>query len=143
MIDDALNQLDGEGTVRVDLPQGEVELDVVEVGTLGVRVRSVRSTHRSAVGVGAHAERLSGRLRSLGETVKPVEVDVRLGRAILRTAPEEIRGGFFEVEVQERSVEVRRVGLREGERHRADFVLTREQLGRLVGDLQPGVEEAG
>lgn len=142
-LDDALDGLGGAGTAGVPRDGGSAEVDAVEVDRLGVRVRRVRVERTEPWDVRGRAEALPDRLRSLPERVEPQEVAPELGGAILRTRPADLRpspgpGGrteYFEVEVGERSAEVRRVRVQDGERSPSDFTLTREQLGRLLDEL--------
>jgi len=133
-LNDALDALDGAGTVEVERPGGRAEVDVVDAGRLGVSVRRVKVHRDQAVDVADEARELPERLRALPERVAPVEVDPTLGGARLRTRPDELRGrDFFEVDVAPHDTEVRRTRIDEdGQRHPADFTLTREQLERLI-----------
>jgi hypothetical protein len=107
------------------------------VDRLGVRVRGVRVDRDADQDVTERARVLPDRLRTLPDRVEPVEVAPSLGGAVLRTRPEDLRGGeYFEVEVGRRSTEVRRVRVVDGERQPSDFTLTREQLGRLLDELE-------
>lgn len=135
-LDDELDALDGPGTVRVVRPGGSAEVQVEAAGPIGARVRRVRVERETAWDIADTARRLEG-LRALPEPVEAQEVDPGLGGAILRTRPDRLRGdGFYEVEVGERSAEVRRIGLDGRERSDREFDLTREQLGRLLDELE-------
>lgn len=133
-LDDALDALDGPGTIDVPTERGRAEVDVAEVDRLGVRVRRVK-VERETRDIAHEARALPDRLRSLPDRVAPSEVAPTLGGAILRTVPEEMRGRYFEVDVRPGHTEVRRVKVSGGERSADDFVLTREQLEKLVDEL--------
>lgn len=135
-LDDELDGLKGPGTIRVVRPGGSAEVEVQQAGPIGARVRKVRVEREQPWDIAKKAEQLGG-MRALPEKVGAQEVAPSLGGAILRTVPDELRGdGFFEVEVRERAAEVRRVRLEGGERSEDDFSLTREQLGRLLDELE-------
>jgi len=135
-LDKALDALDGEGTVQVDRGSHQAEVEVADAGRLGVSVRRVRVHRSEPVDVAQEAMELPNRLRSLPERVTPVEVDPTLGGARLRTDPDDLRGGeFFEVDVSADETTVQRTRIdEEGDRHSADFTLTREQLDRLIDE---------
>jgi hypothetical protein len=90
------------------------------------------------VDVSAEAERLPGAIRSLPDRVAPVEVDAGLGGARLRSRPDELRGGdFFEIDVEPTRSSVRRTAVGEhGQRGPAEWTLTREQLERLIEEVE-------
>ena len=133
-LDEALDALDGPGTIDVPTDGGRAEVDVAEVDRLGVRVRRVK-VERERRDIAEEAHALPDRLRALPDRVAPSEVSPELGGAILRTVPEEVRDRYFEVDVRPGHTEVRRVRVDEGERSSDDFVLTREQLEKLVDEL--------
>ena len=123
------------GSIRAEKDGAIAEVEVEDVDRLGARVRSVRVTGATGVGITSHTERLPEALRALPERVVPVEVAPGLGGAVLRSAPEEMRDHeFFEIRTDGRSVEVER--RRAADRGAAGFTLTREQLRRLVDDLE-------
>jgi hypothetical protein len=129
--------LDHQRRGRVGASEGEraAEVDVSEVGPIGVRVKRV-AVRAPRAGVAEVAEALPERLRSLGERVAPVEVDPRLGGATLRSRPEEMREReFFEVEVRGDEVSVERYRVGEDGRAPVEFDLTRRQLRALVDEL--------
>jgi hypothetical protein len=133
---DALDALDGEGTVETGRTGGRATVDVERAGPIGARVRRVRVERDEPWDISERAHDLPGRLRAIPERVEAQEVAPELGGAILRTVPDDLRGdGYYEVEVGERHAEVRRVGLDDGERTEAAFDVTREQLGRLLDEL--------
>lgn len=127
------------GTVEVDLPRGRARIDVVTSGPVGVEVERVRVTRDGPVDVVREAERLSRRLeRHLDEDLAPSEVDPRLGGAVLRTRPEQVRDReFYELEIEQAGeVELRRKkGLASGGWGACSFPLTRRRLGRLLDEL--------
>ena len=116
-----------------------------EVGKLGVRVSRIRVEREDPYDVERVARDWPRDLRDLPDRIEPVEVDPRLGGASLRSKPDEMRDDrFIDVEVRDRSAEVRRFTRnRGGERRAADMTLTREQLGRMVDDLVRGGSEDG
>lgn len=136
-LDDALDQVNGAGSAEVERDGGSASVDVADVDRLGVRVRRVRVEREAGWDVGEKAHALPDRLRSLPDRVEPQEVAPELGGAILRTRPEDYDGKrYFEVEVGPRSAEVRRVKVEGGERSEDDWTMTREQLGRLIDELE-------
>jgi len=130
----ALDDLDGAGTVEVDRDGGSAEVDVVDADRIGVRVKGVRVRHDGPVDVEREARALPDRLRSLPDPVEPVEVAPDLGGAILRGDPDSQRR-YFEVDVQPDRTDIhrRQVG-DDGERHEADWSMTRDQLDRLIDE---------
>lgn len=136
-LDDALDALDSAGVAEIERPGGSASVDATEIGPLGVRVRRVRVDRDDNWDISDKAHALPQRLRALPERITPSEVAPDLGGAILRTHPDDFRGdGYFEVEVGERSAEVRRVKIADGERAPTDWTITREQLGRLIDELE-------
>lgn len=138
-VDQALDKRsDAPGTVTVDGPDGATaDVDVERAGPIGVRLRKVRLKRAKDRDIREEAERLSRDLRSLPERVEPVEVDPKLGGAILRSRPDEMkRRGFFEVDVRgTREVEVRRKRITEGGREDDHWEMTRDGLGRVLDEL--------
>ena len=136
---EALDDLtEGRGELSVDLEQGRAQIDVLESGRLGVRVKRVGLTRVKDVDVLQEAEALPGRLKSLPERVIPVEMDARLGGAVLRTAPEAVRDReFFEVELRgSRNVELQRFKVqKDGDRQATDWTMTREQLEKIFEEM--------
>lgn len=136
-LDDALDaHRAGAPTVPVAGPSGDhAELDVVQVGPIGARVRELRITHTTPRDVVAEATRLVREVHALGAPLTPVEVDRALGGAILRTVPHATRR-WFEVRTTPTDTRVRRVRRDEhGDTQNVDFDLTREQLGDLLDTL--------
>jgi len=128
-----------DGVVVVDREGARAEVDVVEVDRLATRVRAVRVHRGVEFDLVAEAPKLAGRVRSLGEDLIPVEVAPTLGGAVLRTKPEHLRDGeFYELEMTgDRDLELRRVRAEPGrDRQPLDFTLTRDQLERLVDELE-------
>ena len=138
-LDQALDKLtEGRGRVEVDTPTGRATVDVVDVDRIGVRVRRVRVHRDEPFDIAREAATIGDRLRALPDRVVPVEVDPRLGGAVLRTRPDEVREReYFEVELDgTNDIEARRVRAREGGgREGTDWAMTRDQLGRLVDEL--------
>ena len=137
-IDEALDALDGSGIAEVLGDDGGVEVDCAEVGPIGVRINRLRVTRDKEIDIAREAESLPERARSLGEQVRPIEVDTTLGGATLRTDPKDIDDGeYFEIEVRPRHTEVRRVRVGEaGERQPTDFSVTRRQLRKLIDEVR-------
>lgn len=139
-LDEALDDRAGQsGTVEIEDGDARASVDVADCGRLGVKVRGVKVRRGRARDIEQTARELPERLRSLPERVEPVEVDPRLGGATLRSKPEDMQGGeFFQVDVEgERDVEVKRYRARdEGGREPVDWTMTRDQLGRLVDELE-------
>lgn len=135
-LDDALNAHE-EGAIQVSREGGRAVIEATEVGPIGVRVTRVRVERDQPWDIRETAMGLPERVRALPERIAPIEVAPELGGAILRTDPGEYRGGdYFEVEVDARSAEVRRVKVEGSDRTPGDFSLTREQLGRLLDELE-------
>lgn len=137
---DLKSALDGahNGTAIVDLDGAHAEVDVEEVDRLAARVRGVRVHRAQDFDLAREAPDLAGRVRSLGEDLVPVEVSPVLGGAVLRTKPEHLRNHeFYELELHgNRDLELRRMRAEPGkDRQAVDFVLTRDQLGRLIDEL--------
>lgn len=143
-LDQALDKLDGSGTVEVDRDGRSAEVDVVDVDRIGVRVKGVRVRHDGPVDVEREARALPERLRSLPDPLHPVEVAPDLGGAILRGAPDRDRR-YFEAEVEPDRTRIRRTRVGDdGEREEADWTMTRDQLDRLIDEVgggQPGSEK--
>ncbi|MEO0605929.1 MAG: hypothetical protein AAF211_31160 [Myxococcota bacterium] len=136
-LDEALDDLDGPGTVEVDHDGRSAEVDVVDVDRIGVRVKGVRVRHDGPVDVQREAEALPDRLRSLPDSVGPIEVAPELGGAILRGTPDRERR-YFEVDVQPDRTDIRRKQVDDdGERSETDWSMTRDQLERLIDEVSP------
>ena len=137
-LDDALNELDGPGTVALDRDGGKTEVDVVDADRIGVRVRGVRVHRDRDVDVEREAFALPDRMRSLPDRIEPVEVAPTLGGARLRSRPDEMRGrDYFEVDVAPRRTDIRRTRVdADGERHETDWTMTRDQLDRLLDEAE-------
>lgn len=136
-MDEALDG-QGPGIVQVDGERGgRAEVDIRGIDRIGVRVGGVRMTHGHDRDPTSEIDRLTRDLRSLPDRVQPFEVSPDLGGGNLRSRPEEMRNReFFEVEVRGREVDVRkhRVGS-DGTREPVEWDFTREQLGRLLDEL--------
>lgn len=129
---------DAPGTVRVPGEGGgHAEIDVEKVDRIGVRVRGLRVVHGERRDVADEAKRLTDDLRSLPHRVTPVEVEPRLGGAVLRSRPEEIRRGeHWQIDVSEGQTGIsrQRVG-EDGMREPSPWDMTRETLGRVIEEL--------
>lgn len=137
-LDAALDALEGAGEARATTPSGaEVAVEAEAVGPIGVRVRKVRLQRAAPVDLQRECEELPERLRALGERVVPVEVSPVLGGGVLRTRPEDMRSReFYQVEVGPDSAELSRQRIYDEGREEVDFDLTRDQLRRLVDELE-------
>jgi hypothetical protein len=132
-------QLDGAlapGPVEVEVGGRRVEAEVEAVDGLGARVGRLRV---SGIGAAPEAEaaRLPGALRgALPERLAPVEVDPGLGGAILRSEPQDMRGGeFYEVTTDGDASTLERLRVEKDGRSRVPFTLTRDQLRGVVDGL--------
>ncbi len=133
-LDEALDALQGAGTATIDGEAHRAEVDVTDVDRLGVKVREVRIRRDAPVDIVEEAQALPDRLRALPEKVNPIEVDPTLGGARLRSEPHGPQSEVFEVDLEREQTTIRRtVRDAEGDRVPEDFTLTREQLGRLLG----------
>lgn len=121
---------------RVEGPGWQAEVHAVEVDRIGVVVDRLRVVGAPGE-LAARAGRLAEALRPGGERLDAVEVDAGLGGAVLRTRPEDMRGGrFYEVQLAPDHAELTRQVVRPGGgRAPAPFAVTREELGRIVEDL--------
>lgn len=136
-LDDALNDLEGSGTVVLERSGGTAEIDVDQAGPIGARVTRIRVTRDQPWDIAERAATLPQRLRSLPDPIEASEVAPALGGAILRTTREHFDGErYVEVDVRTHSAEVRQIRVREGQRSPDPFSLTREQLGRLLEELE-------
>lgn len=123
------------GVITVTGAGVEAEVDVRAVDRIGLSVRGVRVTRAADRPVVAEAERLAREVRSLSERLRVVEADAALG-GVVRSREDELRGdGFHELRVGPRTVELDRQRVVDGDREAVDWELTREQLGRLLGEL--------
>jgi hypothetical protein len=123
-LDDALRP----GVVSID----GVEVDVVDVDRLGVTVRRVSVTGPPC-DLRERVDQLS-RAENLPANVRPIEVDPGLGGAVLRSVPR--RKVYFEVRTDGRTTTVEKVHIGADGREKVPYTLTREQLGRMVEELE-------
>lgn len=142
-LDDLMPAGTAPGTIRAESEAGDAaEVEVVEVDRLGASIRGVRVTSSERASVEGQAARLPEALRSLPERVVPLEVDGRLGGAVLRSAPEEMEGPeFYEVRTDGRSASLERLRGGENGPERVPFTVTRDQLGRLVDRMSAALPE--
>lgn len=136
-LDDALQGL-RKGKARVYSGDREAEIDVRDAGHLGVKIARVRVARGAPIDLQEAAAALPAKVHALHEPIVPVEVDGRIGHAVLRTRPDAMRKReFFEVDLSAAGdVDVRRYKVDEtGDRGAIDWTLTREQLGRLLDEL--------
>jgi len=135
----------GPGSVSVEANGTQVDAEVTASGPVGVRLYRlrVRPTVDGPVDLHRRASGISDDVRPGGERLDAVEVDPGLGGGVLRTTPDDIRGGrYYEVGIRpggEADVRRLRVDPSSGERLEAPFDLTRQQLEELVD----GLAEAG
>lgn len=137
VLDEALDAHEGSGEVHAADGEHSATLDVEQVGPIGIRIRKL-CVKRPPLDVGEAAEAYPERMRALGEPLKPIEIDRRLGGTTLRTKPESMRNGeFFDVEVRsDGQTGIRRLKVDEaGDRREIPWSMTRDQLGRLLDDL--------
>ncbi len=131
------------GTVpgRVRAEDGGVAVDaaVRDADRLGATLDRVVVRDPGGGSVARQAAAAPERLRALGEPLVPVEVEPRLGGAVLRTPPEAMEEGrFWEVSI---GADGREIGLGryrvdpDGARRAEPFTVTREALGRVVDGL--------
>jgi hypothetical protein len=134
-LNDALDHTTGPGTAHAELDGARAEVDVVDADRLGVKCSRIKVHRAAPLDVIDAAEELPDRVRALGETLVPVEVDPGLGGAILRSEPED--NEFYELGAHSSGdLELRRFKGGHGvDREPVDFTLTRKQLGRLVDEL--------
>ncbi len=134
-LDEALDQVASGGEIELERPGGRAEVEVERAGPIGARIRKIRVERDRPWSIEERARQLE-RSRHTPEPLEAQEIAPELGGAILRTAPDALRGdGYIEVEITERAAEVRRVRVQNGERSPGDFDLTREQLGRFLDAL--------
>lgn len=134
-LDEALAR-DGDGRAELHGPGWTAQLDHGEAGPVGVVVERLRVEGRVGDLVD-RAQVLADTLRPAGERLQPVEVDPALGGAVLRTRPDDMRGGrFFQLEVDRGGAELTRQRRRaEGGRVEEPFPMTREELSRVLEAL--------
>jgi hypothetical protein len=131
-------------TGQVDVESGGLrgEAEVVEHDRVGVVVERIRV--RGPKGdVERRAAAIAENVRPGGDRLAPTEVDPRLGGAILRTPPEDMRKGrFYQVEVDDWGAELTRQRVHEGgERAREPFALTHEQYGDVIEGMARALTE--
>lgn len=134
-LDAALDARGGvPGEVVVEVGDVRAEVDVRAVDRIGVAVRGVRVS-RPEREVLAEADRLARDVRSLGERLRVVEASAGLG-GVLRSREEEVHeASFHELRVEPGSVELTRSRRTPEGREAVDWEATREQIGRLLGEL--------
>lgn len=137
VLDDALDQHSGDGSLELESDGNEASVDIVETGKLGVRLRGLKVRRAEGRPIEQTVEELESGLRALPERVVRSEVDPRLGGAVLRTDPSDIDDGeFTQVDVRgEHDVELRRYKRTPDGHEGTDFTVTRKQLGRLLDEL--------
>jgi hypothetical protein len=129
-----------EGQVVVEEEGRRAEVEVLEVDRLGARIGGIRVVGEGK-SVKEAAEKLPDALRMLPERVVPVEVDTRLGGAILRSDRRDIQDrGYFEARSDGKEATLERLSVGEAGRGKVPFTLTREQLGRLVDGMLEALE---
>ena len=138
-LDNALDELDGPGTVHIDRDHGSAEVDVTDAGPIGVRIREVRVARDVPCDIVEEANALPDRLRALPDPVHPVEIAPTLGGATLRSLPTAApRQEYFEVDVAPIGTTIRRTRVdADGTRRSAEWAMTREQLERLIDEATP------
>ena len=130
--DDAISQ---PGSTTVESGGLSAEIDVVESGPIGVIIDRLRVRGPSG-DISKRAHRLADILRPGGTPLSPIEVDPRLGGAILRS-PLDRQHRFFEADVTEDAIELTRQRVEaDGSRQPTDFSLTREELGEILDGIE-------
>ena len=137
-LDEALDELDGAGVVEVDRVRRH---DQGGRGQGGQPGREDPEPGGRTCPIAAAADGSPGarrdRVRAIPGKLKAIEVDEKLGGAVLRTDPETMRRGrFFEFDAKRESTGVRRYRVTDGERTSEDFTLTRDQLRDLVDEIR-------
>jgi hypothetical protein len=121
------------GTVTAESGGTGVRVEVLDADRLGVLVNGVRvsTTGRSLeAALAAVPSALSTALR---RPFQVTEADPALGGAVARTAVEE--RSFYELRTTGPEATLERWRVREGDREREPWPLTREDLGRVVRAL--------
>ncbi len=130
----------GPGVVEVEGAKGIAQVEIVDLDRLGAQIERVGVRVPESAPLTQQAADICERVRELGDRLVPVEVDPRLGGGVLRSDPEELRGGYYEVGLDGSGATVERYAVdEEGTRSREAFTLTRNQLERLVDDLERGL----
>lgn len=140
-LDEALDARPEAGPVHVDAgDRGTAEVDMVSAGPIGVRVRGLTLPRRTGESAVDTCHRIARSTRNLPERLTVVEADTRLDGGVLRSDPSDQFDPqeFTEVRVDPDAVRVRRLraDAQTGERRRASWDATREQLARLLGEIQ-------
>jgi len=133
---DALEKkIAGPGTVVVDVGGKKATVDVADADRIGVVIERLRVDGAEG-SVVDRANDLAEHLRPNGDRLVPVEVDANLGGGTLRTAPDEMRGHFHQVDVDAKGAELTRHRVDDnGSRQREGLGVTREQLRSLVDTM--------
>jgi hypothetical protein len=135
-LSDALERkIAGPGTVEVDVGGKRATVDVTDADRLGVVIDRLRVDGAEG-SIVDRTEHLAEQLRPNGDRLVPLEVDPNLGGGVLRTAPDEMRGHFHQVDVDQNGAELTRHRVDDnGGRHREGLGVTREQLRSLVDTM--------
>lgn len=135
-LDQALDAAPQGGEIAVAGDGWSARIDASKVGPIGVVVDRLRVEGQPG-DIERRAQAIAKDLRPQGERLDAVEVAPGLGGAILRTRPEDLRGGrFFEVDLDQDGAGLSRQRCKaEGGRQAEPFSLTREELGRVVDTL--------
>ncbi len=135
-LSDALERrISGPGTVEVDIDGKKATVDVTDADRIGVVIDRLRVDGAEG-SIVDRANDLAQHLRPNGDRLVPVEVDPGLGGGTLRTAPDEMRGHFHQVDVDDKGAELTRHRVDDnGARHREGLGVTREQLRSLVDTM--------
>ena len=130
------DQLREPGRGQAEQEGISIEVDLVDCDRLGAVVEGIR-VRGAAADVVERAEAISREVRPGGDHLLPVEVDRGLGGAILRSAPEDVHRGFYELRVSPEGVELSGHKLTsEGQRIRVPYTWTRDQLGSVIDQLE-------
>lgn len=135
------------GVVRIEGPDGPAELETHKIESIGVVVERLRVTGARG-GLPQRAAAVAEALRPQGERLVPVEVDPGLGGEVLRTRPEDMRGGrFYQVDLDPTGATLQRLRRGPQGRVREPFAVTRDELERMIEGLgagsSPSTDEGG
>lgn len=122
------------GIIKVKGPKVVITAHVKRTGELGVEFDKLE--------VSGSGESLLNQIEKakdlniLGEQLVLFELAEELEGAILRTKSSDIKSGFWQVEIRPDTITINRFSLKEGDREKIPFTLTREQFRNLVDDLE-------
>lgn len=127
------------GTITAGAGDITVEVNITDIDRIGVVVDRI-SVQGGTGSLHERAQRITDRVTPDGQSMRPVEIDARLGGGQLRS-PVDSRRRYFEASVTESAIEIRRNQLTEdNDRTPADLTMTRGQLGELIDQLEDVVD---